>query len=309
MSAARLGFPHLGFGVGLRHAHVAYVLRHQPPVDWFEVITENVLESRGRPRAALDQLAERYPIVLHGISLSIGSTDSLDLDYLNKLKALANDVRARWISDHLCWAGVGGHTTHDLLPLPLDERTLDHVAERVMRVQDIFERPLVLENPSTYVTFTRSTLGECEFLGRLAERTGCGLLLDVNNLYVSARNHGFDARAAMRSLPRDHIVQLHLAGHTDCGTHLVDTHDGPVAELVWDLYADAQAFTGGVSTLVEWDARLPSFERLHAETLRARDRLEGGRQRAASSGTNGTESQGLPHPVTTVTPELEFRDG
>jgi uncharacterized protein len=243
----RLGYPNLGIGLGLRSPHFRYIEEHWPAVDWFEAITENFLHSQGRPRLILERIAERYPVVLHGVSLSIGSTD------------------------HLCWTGVAGINTHDLLPIPFTEASLRHVVHRIRIVQDILERPLVLENPSTYLTYTASTLGESEFLGRMAVESGCGLLLDVNNVYVSARNNDFDPVAYLAALPHERIVQIHLAGHQDLGTHVIDTHDGTVVDAVWELYAQATALTGGVSTLLEWDAHIPAFEALHAEALRARD--------------------------------------
>jgi uncharacterized protein len=262
--------PHLGFGVGLRNVHFSHMLQHWPAVDWFEIISENFIDSAGRPRYVLEQIAERYPIVMHGVSLSIGSTDPLDFAYLAKLKKLSREVNARWISDHLCWTGVAGRTSHDLLPLPLTEEALAHVAARVRTVQDYLERPLVLENPSSYVTFAASTMPEWEFLSRLAADTGCQLLLDVNNVYVSSRNHDFDPQEYLRSIPRDRVKQFHLAGHTDLGTHCIDTHAGPVVDRVWDLYRAATALTGGASTLLEWDAHIPTFDEVHAEALKAK---------------------------------------
>jgi uncharacterized protein (UPF0276 family) len=273
--APRLGHAHLGLGVGLRSVHFAHILQHWPAVDWLEVISENFLDSRGRPRYVLERVAERYPVVMHGVSLSIGSTDPLDFEYLAKLKRLAGEIQPRWISDHLCWTGVLGRTSHDLLPLPLTEESLSHVTARVQVVQDYLERPLVLENPSSYVTFTSSTMPEWEFLSRLADETDCGLLLDVNNVYVSSRNHDFDPEAYLRAVPHERIVQFHLAGHTDLGTHCIDTHDGPVINEVWRLYRLAYELTGGVSTLLEWDARIPSFDEVHREVLRAREFVAG----------------------------------
>jgi uncharacterized protein len=269
MKLPRLGHPNLGVGVGLRTVHFGHILEHSPRVDWFEIISENFMDSRGRPRYVLDQIAERYPVVMHGVSLSIGSTDPLNFDYLARLKRLSREVRAVWVSDHLCWTGVAGFNTHDLLPIPLNDESLAHVAARVRIVQDYLERPLVLENPSTYVTFAHSTMTEWEYLSRLTELTGCGLLLDVNNVYVSARNHDFDPHVYVQSLPHDRIVQFHLAGHTDCGTHCIDTHDGRVRDEVWNLYRIAAGLTEGVSTLLEWDAQIPPFEQLHAEALKA----------------------------------------
>lgn len=270
MSPARLGLPHLGLGVGLRSAHFAYLLHHRPPVDWFEIISENFMDSAGRPRYVLDQLAEQYPIVMHGVSLSIGSVDPLNFDYLRKLRSLADQVQAVWVSDHVCWTGVAGLNAHDLLPIPLNEATLSHVVERIRVAQDVLERPLVLENPSSYVTFAASTMTEWEFLSRMAEEADCGLLLDVNNVYVSSINHDFDPTEYVQSVPYERIVQFHLAGHTNCGTHLIDTHDSHVIDPVWELYRLAHQLTGGASTLLEWDANIPEFPVVHAEVLKSR---------------------------------------
>jgi uncharacterized protein (UPF0276 family) len=270
--------PHLGFGVGLRCTHFAEILATWPPVDWFEIISENFLDSQGRPRYVLQQIAERYPVVLHGVSLSIGSADPLDFDYLGKLRRLAHAVRARWVSDHLCWTGVAGHTSHDLLPLPLNDQTLRHVAGRVRIVQDFLERPLVLENPSSYVTFAASTMPEWEFLARLVAETGCELLVDVNNIYVSSRNHGFDPHEYLDALAASaagRVRQFHLAGHTDLGTHCIDTHDAAVTDAVWKLYRRAVAQLGPAATLLEWDARIPPLAVVHAEALRAREAAHG----------------------------------
>lgn len=275
---SRFGLPNLGFGLGLRHVHFDHVLKHEPEVDWFEVISENFMESRGRPRYVLDQVAERYPVVMHGVSLSIGSTDPLDFEYLRKLKRLADEIGAAWVSDHVCWTGVLGRNTHDLLPMPLNDASLAHLVDRIRIVQDFMERPLVLENPSTYVSFTVDTMPEWEFLTRMAVETGCGLLLDVNNVYVSSFNHGYDPVEYIRSVPHDRVVQFHLAGHTHCGTHIIDTHDGHVIDSVWELYRLAYRLTGGVSTLLEWDAKVPEFSVLHAEVLKARNYTLGERE-------------------------------
>ncbi len=309
----RLGLPNLGLGVGLRTVHFPYLLQHWPAVDWFEVISENFLDSRGRPRWVLDQVAERYPVVMHGVSLSIGSSDPLDFEYLAKLKRLATEIRAVWVSDHLCWTGVAGINTHDLLPLPLTEESLWHVAERVRVVQDFLERPLVLENPSTYVEFRESTLSEPAFLSALVAETGCGLLLDVNNVYVSSRNHEFDPREYLRNVPANAVVQMHVAGHTDCATHVIDTHDGRVVSAVWELYREADRLTGGVSTLLEWDAKIPSFPEVHAEVLKARGagigyRVSGIAEeegREVGCATVDTERATPPQPVVLVAMEAE----
>lgn len=310
MPMARLGLPHLGLGVGLRSVHFPYLLQQRPAVDWFEVISENFMDSRGRPRYVLDQLAERYPIVMHGVSLSIGSTDPLNLDYLRKLKALADQVRAVWVSDHVCWTGVAGLNAHDLLPIPFNEATLRHLVERIRVVQDVLQRPLVLENPSSYVTFASSTMPEWEFLTRMAEETDCGLLLDVNNVYVSSVNHDFDPAEYIRSVPHERVVQFHLAGHTDRGTHLIDTHDNHVIDPVWELYRLAHQLTGGAATLLEWDARIPEFPVVHAEVLKSRQYMskelpEFPISRRERSWTAADEPTTVPQPAAYVSAEVE----
>lgn len=270
-NANRWNLPDLGLGLGLRTQHFGHVLANRPEVDWFEIVSENFMNTGGRPMQVLDRIAERYPIVMHGVSLSIGSTDPLDFDYLRALRALAERARAVWLGDHVCWTGVAGRNNHDLLPLPYDEATLAHVVERVRIVQDFLERPLVLENPSTYVTFARSTLSEPEFLARLAEEADCALLLDVNNVWVSCRNHGQDPEAYLAAIPYERVVQIHLAGHTDKGTHCIDTHTGHTIEPVWRLYAEVMRRAGSIATMVEWDQDIPEFEVVHAEVLRARE--------------------------------------
>ncbi len=305
MLLPRLGHPHLGFGVGLRSVHFSHVLREQPPVDWFEVISENFMDSGGRPRYVLDQIAERYPVVIHGVSLSIGSTEPLNFDYLRKLKRLANAIGARWVSDHLCWTGVLGTNTHDLLPVPLTEETLAHVVGRIRTVQDFLERPLVLENPSSYVAFANSTLTEWEFLRRMAEEADCGLLLDVNNVFVSSVNHDFDPVEYIESVPHERVVQCHLAGHTDCGTHRIDTHDSEVIAPVWELYRLAHRLTGGVSTLLEWDAKIPEFSVVHAEVLKAKEFIGDKPSPAQPSVVPADpESQAVFHPIVQTVVEV-----
>jgi uncharacterized protein (UPF0276 family) len=269
-SSNRWDLPDLGLGVGLRTEHFAHVLAQSPAIDWFEIVSENFLHTGGRPLWVLDQIAERYPIVMHGVSLSLGSTDPLDLDYLGELRALAERTRAVWLGDHVCWTGVAGKNSHDLLPLPYTEAALRHMVERTRAVQDFLERPLVLENPSTYVTFRDSTMSEQEFLARLAEEADCALLVDVNNVYVSAKNHGLDALEWLAPIPWERVVQIHLAGHTDHGTHCIDTHTGQVIDPVWELYAEAVRRGGPKATMVEWDQDIPSFDVVHREVLRAR---------------------------------------
>jgi len=279
----RFGLPDLGVGIGLRTAHFAELLSGEPALDWFEVLSENFMDTGGRPLFVLDQVVERYPVALHGVSLSVGSTDALDRGYLQKLKALAKRTHARWVSDHLCWTGVLGRNTHDLLPLPYDRGTLRHVTRRVKQVQDALERPLVLENPSTYLEYARSTMTEWEFLSELCDAAGCGLLLDVNNVYVSSYNHGFDARQYIDGIPADRVVQVHLAGHTNEGTHILDTHSGRAIPQVWKLYERLVARTGPVSTLFEWDASIPPLAAVVREAAKARRY----RTSARATGTDG----------------------
>jgi uncharacterized protein (UPF0276 family) len=293
----RRGLPNLGAGVGLRNQHFAYLMRNEPEVDWFEVISENFVDNFGYARHVLERVAARRPVVMHGVSLSIGSTDPLDFEYLRRLKALADFLRPAWVSDHLCWTGVAGVNTHDLLPMPLNEESLRYVAARVRRVQDFLERPLVLENPSTYLEFKDSTIPEWDFLSELARETGCGLLLDVNNVYVSAYNHGFDAEHYVRSLPPEAVVQIHVAGPTDCGRYLVDTHDQPVPAPVWELYRLAQELTGGVSTLLEWDANIPDFPELVAELRKAEAALRGENPGAPVRKSHAAAAAAVSNPV------------
>lgn len=305
--------PDLGLGLGLRTVHYQYLLDQTPAVDWFEIISENYMDCAGRPRYVLDAIAERYPIVMHGVSMSIGSDDPLNRVYLEKLKDLAVATRAKWVSDHVCWTGVAGINAHDLLPIPYHERTLQHLIERVRIVQDILERPLVLENPSTYVTFRQSTMHEWQFLKHLVEETGCYLLLDVNNVYVSSVNHDFDPVEYIRELPHDRIAQFHLAGHTNCGTHCIDTHDGAVIDPVWELYRLAFQLSGGAATLLEWDANIPEFPVVHAEVLKAKQILAGviptsetlASNRTTETDELDTRTLGIPQPASFETVEVE----
>jgi len=263
-------FPRLGCGIGLRREHYGYILEHWPALDWFEIISENFMVPGGRPLYVLDRVVERYRVVMHGVSLSIGSTDPLNLEYLRALKTLAERARPAWASDHLCWTGVGGKNAHDLLPLPYTEETIEHVASRVRTVQDFLERPLLLENVSSYLAYRESELTEWDCLTEIARRAGCFILLDVNNVYVSAFNHGFDALDYLRGIPVDRVVQFHLAGHTDNGTHLLDTHDHAIIDPVWRLYAEAVRRFGPLSTLIERDDRIPEFSEVAAEAEEAR---------------------------------------
>lgn len=293
--------PRLGLGLGLRNVHFDAILSGEPQDLWFEAISENFMDSGGRPRAILRAVAERYPVVLHGVSLSIGSTDPLDTGYLASLKRLADEVRPAWVSDHLCWTGVNGHNSHDLLPMPLTEQSLAHVVARVLEVQDRLERPLILENPSSYVRFAQSTIDEPDFLRALAEQTGCGLLLDVNNVYVSCFNAGTDPIAYLDGFPCDRVVQMHLAGHQDFGTHVIDTHDRPVRAEVWELFRIAWARTGGASTLLEWDDQIPDFDVCVAELRKAEHYMAGG-SAPLETRDGGMSGEGVSNPVDFLIP-------
>ena len=261
----------LGHGIGLRTKHFPELLEQGRRADWFEVISENFLNVGGRPRAVLEAVRRDRPIVLHGVSLSVGSVDPLDTTYLRDLRALADAVEPACVSDHLCWGTFGRHNAHDLLPLPFTEESLDHVVSRVSEVQERLGRRILLENVSSYLTYASSTLPEWEFLSEVARRADCLILLDVNNVHVSATNHGFDAADYLRGVPVDRVAQLHLAGHQDLGTHLLDTHDAAVPDPVWALYRDVVRRFGRVSTLVEWDAHIPPLDEVlaQAETARA----------------------------------------
>ena len=261
--------PFLGHGIGLRREHYAAVLAGEAACDWFEAISENYMAVGGRARRILRAVRERYPVTLHGVSLGIGGTDPLDEGYLDALGALAAEVEPAWVSDHLCWTGVGGRTSHDLLPLPYTEESLANVVSRVAHVQERLGRVLVLENVSSYVRYRVSTMAEAEFVAEVARRSGCGLLLDVNNVFVSATNHGFDARAYLEAIPRESVWQFHLAGPSEAGALLVDTHDHPVRPEVWELYREAVRRFGRVSSLVEWDDRIPELPVVLAERDRA----------------------------------------
>ena len=256
--------------MGLRAEHYEAITRDWPPMDWFEAISENFMETGGRPRQILEQVRQHYPVALHGVSLSIGSTDPLDERYLAGLKALADAIDPAIISDHLCWTGVEGQNLHDLLPLPWTEEALGHIVPRVQHVQEVLGRRILLENVSAYVTYRHSTMPEWEFLTAIARRSGCGILLDLNNIYVNAVNHAFDPLDYLRAIPGELVGQFHLAGHTNQGTFLFDTHNRPVIDDVWALYRQALRQFGPVTTLIEWDAEIPPFEYVAAEAAQAR---------------------------------------
>ncbi|MGA2055812.1 MAG: DUF692 domain-containing protein [Bradyrhizobium sp.] len=261
----------LGFGLGLRAQHYDEILNGSPAIDWFEVISDNYMIPGGQPLRMLDRICARYPVVMHGVSLSIASTAPPDFEYLGNLRELARRVEPKWISDHLCWTGVHGKNLHDLLPFPYTREALDHVVSRVQLVQDFLGRALVLENVSTYVQFSNSEMTEWEFLSELSRRSGCWLLFDINNVYVSAFNHGYDPLTFLEGIPSDRVVQFHMAGHSHMGTHIVDTHDHPVCEYVWELYAAALKRFGWVSTIIERDDHIPPLDEIMVEVARTRE--------------------------------------
>lgn len=261
----------LGYGLGLRSTYYQQILDQSPNVDWFEVVSENFLVQGGKALYYLDAIAERYPLVMHGVSLSIGGPHALDPDYLMQLKQLAERVKPAWISDHLCWSRGNAHQLHDLLPLPYTEESLYYVAGRVRQVQDVLQRPLVLENVSSYVRAASDELTEWEFLEALSRLSDCELLLDINNVYVSSRNHGFDPWTFIQGLPVQRIRQLHLAGHSDYGDYVIDTHDQPVSDPVWALYQRTLEHLGPVATLLERDDHFPPFDELLVELQKARE--------------------------------------
>ncbi len=276
-----LSLPNLGHGIGLRSEHFSEFLQGKVPVDWVEAISENFFVEGGRPRAVLEAVRQQMPVVLHGVSLSIGGADALDKTHLHKLRQLARWVEPAWVSDHLCWGTHQGRYLHDLLPLPFTEEALAHVVARVGQVQETLGRQILLENVSSYLTFSASTLTEWDFLAEVARRADCGILLDVNNIYVSAQNHGFDAEAYLQAIPVDRVGQFHLAGYADKGTHLLDTHDSPVTDPVWALYREAVRRFGPVTTLIEWDERIPPLQRLLEESQHARQVALAARAEAA----------------------------
>jgi len=260
----------LGYGLGLRTEYYDIILQQRPKVDWFEILSENYMVDGGKPLYFLDAIRQHYPMVMHGVSLSIGGTDPLDMQYLSQLKQLVQRVEPCWISDHLCWTAQGGHNLHDLLPLPYNEDVIKHVVSRVKQVQDFLGRQILLENVSSYVTYQHSEMSEWEFYRAVVEEADCLMLLDINNIYVSARNHQFDALSYLNAMPGHRVQQMHLAGHTDCGDYVIDTHDHPVVDPVWRLYEKALKRFGPVSTMIERDDRFPPFEELMQELNQAR---------------------------------------
>lgn len=261
---------HLGFGLGLRTDHYESILAGKPRVDWFEALSENYMVPGGKPLHYLERVRAEYPLVLHGVSMSIGSSDALDRDYLQALKTLVDRVEPKWISDHLCWTGVAGKNLHDLLPIPYTGEAVAHIASRVEQVQEFLGRRILLENVSSYVTFEQSEMEEWEFLSEIAQRADCLILLDVNNIFVSGMNHGFDPRRYLDNVPASRIQQIHLAGHSNCGTHIIDTHDAPIIDKVWELYSYTIKRLGPVSTMIERDDHIPPLDELVTELGEAR---------------------------------------
>lgn len=275
--------PWLGFGLGLRPAHYETVLNESLAVDWFEIISENYIVPGGKPLHYLDRIRERYPMVMHGVSLSIGSQDPLNREYLKQLRALAKRIEPQWISDHLCWTGAHGLNAHDLLPLPYTEEALKHVVRRVSEVQDFLGRRILLENVSSYVSYPESEMSEWEFLREIATRADCLILLDINNIYVSSINHEFNPHHYLDAIPVERVWQFHLAGHRNLGDYIIDTHDEPVIDPVWELYARAVRRFGRVSTMIERDDNIPPLPELLAELDHARHIAASVRQATAAT--------------------------
>ncbi|KTD31240.1 hypothetical protein Lmor_2737 [Legionella moravica] len=262
--------PYLGFGLGLRPNYYEEILTCKPDLDWFEILSENYLVPGGKPLYYLDKIRQDYPIVMHGVSLSLGSSDALDMDYLKQLSNLADRVEPVWISDHLCWTGVDGLNVHDLLPVPYTHEAINHIVSRIQQIQDFLGRAILIENVSSYLTFRQSEMTEWAFLSEIVKKSGCYILLDVNNIYVSSVNHQFNALDYIHSMPADRVAQIHLAGHSNHGDYIIDTHDAPVIQPVWDLYANTIQQLGPVSTMIERDDNMPPFEELLNELEHAR---------------------------------------
>ncbi|HHF0525240.1 TPA: DUF692 domain-containing protein [Legionella anisa] len=262
--------PFLGFGLGLRPDYYEEILEQKPNLDWFEILTENYMVPGGKPLYYLDQIRAHYPVVMHGVSLSLGSTDPLDRAYLKQLSALAARVEPVWISDHLCWTGVNGINAHDLLPVPYTRETVNHVVSRIQQVQDFLGRPILIENVSSYLTYKQSEMTEWEFIQEIVKQADCYILLDINNIYVSSVNHQFNPIDYIIAMPAERVAQIHLAGHANHGNYIIDTHDAPVIQPVWDLYAATLQRLGPISSMIERDDNMPPFAELLAEVNRAR---------------------------------------
>ncbi len=268
------GFTDLGIGIGLRTAHYQHILEAKPAIDWLEIISENFMVDDGRPLEILDTVLASYPIIQHGVSLYVGSCDPLNKDYLKKLKSLVQRTKAPFISDHLCWGSIDGKKSHDLLPIPYTFEAAIHTAERIKAIQEFLEVPFCIENVSSYAEFNDSRMTEWQFLSEVSERADCGILLDVNNIYVSGVNHGFDFYDYLHNIPLHRVAQIHVAGHSQFEKYIIDTHDAPVRDEVWRIYAELIDTIGKTNTLLEWDAKIPSFEIVHNEALKANLILE-----------------------------------
>lgn len=275
--------PNLGIGIGLRIPHYEDIFRDKPDIDWFEIISENFMVEGGKPLENLYRILELYPVVQHGVSLAIGSPDPLDFDYLKKLKALTRITKTPWVSDHLCWGRLPGAHYHDLLPLPYTKEVIEYVAERARIVQDYLELPFALENLSSYVAYNKDEMTEWEFYGSIVEKADIHMMLDVNNIYVSSRNHGFDPKDYYNNVPLERVIQIHLAGHSDYDAYVLDTHDTYVRDEVWQIYAEVYSRTNGVSTLLEWDENFVSFKQTWDEALKAKQFQKNIKNRPLSS--------------------------
>jgi uncharacterized protein (UPF0276 family) len=260
----------LGFGLGLRPEHYDAILAEKPAIDWLEILTENYLVPGGKPLYYLEKISAMYPIVMHGVSMSIGSSDPLDWDYLHDVKRLAEKTKAKWISDHLCWTGIHGKNAHDLLPLPYTEETIEHIVKRIQQIQDFLGQRILLENVSSYLNYQQSHLTEWDFYRSICERADCFMLLDINNIYVSAKNHDFNPMTYLNAMPVNRVKQIHLAGHSDMGDYIIDTHDHEIVDPVWNLYASALKRFGFVATMIERDDNIPPLNILLTELNIAR---------------------------------------
>ena len=277
------GFTDYGIGIGLRLPHYQHILTRKPTVDWFEIISENFMVDGGRPLHVLDQILEQYRVVQHGVSMYFGSADKLNREHLKRLKTLVKRTKTPWLSDHLCWGSVDGRYTHDLLPMPYTFEAAKVTAQKVREVSDFLEIPIAVENVSSYAEFHVSEMTEWEFLSEVVEHADCGILLDVNNIYVSSKNHDFNPYDYVNNVPHHRVAQIHIAGHSKFKKYILDTHDHPVLDPVWELYARAVKLVGITATLLEWDDRIPSFDEVHHEALKANQFIHQFAQKTASA--------------------------
>jgi uncharacterized protein (UPF0276 family) len=267
-------FTEYGIGIGLRVPHYRHILSQKPVVDWFEIISENFMVDGGRPLEVLDSILEQYRVVQHGVAMYFGSADRLNREHLKKLKRLVKRTKTPWLSDHLCWGSVDGRYTHDLLPMPYTFAAAKATADNIREARDFLEVPICVENVSSYAEFHASEMTEWEFLSEVVERADCGILLDVNNIYVSSQNHNFDPYDYLNNVPHDRVGQIHIAGHSKFEKYILDTHDHPVLDPVWKMYAHAVKLVGRTATLLEWDDSIPTFDEVHNEALKANQFIE-----------------------------------